>query len=102
MGAFHPTPPAYPRAHAPGDNQHHQLGVASGVVLAPHPLPGGPGGGCWASLCFGEMHAAGISGRGELYTWGLNLAGQLGQGDTDAVVCDTPCRVWADKPECFR
>lgn len=33
----------------------------------------------WAAISFGEGHAAGVSGEGEVFTWGKNDLGQIGQ-----------------------
>lgn len=33
----------------------------------------------WAAISFGEGHAAGVSGDGEVFTWGKNDLGQVGQ-----------------------
>ena len=33
----------------------------------------------WAAISFGEGHAAGVSGEGEVFTWGKNDLGQVGQ-----------------------
>lgn len=33
----------------------------------------------WAAISFGEGHAAGVSGQGEVFTWGRNDLGQVGQ-----------------------
>jgi alpha-tubulin suppressor-like RCC1 family protein len=36
------------------------------------------GSGRWAALSFGARHSVGVSGDGEVYTWGRNDSAQLG------------------------
>ena len=36
------------------------------------------GSGRWAALSFGAKHSVGVSGEGEVYTWGRNDSAQLG------------------------
>ena len=36
------------------------------------------GSGRWAALSFGARHSVGVSGDGEVYTWGRNDTAQLG------------------------
>ena len=36
------------------------------------------GSGRWAALSFGDRHSVGVSGDGEVYTWGRNDTAQLG------------------------
>ena len=36
------------------------------------------GSGRWAALSFGAKHSVGVSGDGEVYTWGRNDSAQLG------------------------
>lgn len=36
----------------------------------------------WSKVSLGTQHSAGITTGGDLYTWGYNLYGQLGLGDT--------------------
>ena len=40
--------------------------------------PGEQGSGRWAALSFGAKHSVGVSGEGEVYTWGRNDSAQLG------------------------
>lgn len=63
-----------------GSNTHGQLGV-SGLQQASEPqlVQAGDGVGRWAALAFGRAHAAGLTGSGQLFTWGLNGKGQLGR-----------------------
>lgn len=50
------------------------------------------GRGRWAALSLGAGHSAGVSGDGELYTWGRHSRGQLGTGET-AGSTRVPCPV---------
>jgi len=44
------------------------------------------------SVSFGNKHGAAISANGDLYTWGSNSSGQLGNGEIGGYV-DTPTKV---------
>ncbi|GAB4814343.1 hypothetical protein N2152v2_001389 [Parachlorella kessleri] len=59
-----------------GRNQHGQLGIGStSDVAQPQPLKVARR---WAALSIGEGHAVGVTGQGEVYTWGLNDKAQMG------------------------
>ncbi len=48
------------------------------ATLVPVCTPGVQGSGRWAALSFGAKHSVGVSGEGEVYTWGRNDSAQLG------------------------
>jgi alpha-tubulin suppressor-like RCC1 family protein len=47
----------------------------------------------WAALSIGSQHAAGVTGQGEVYTWGLNDRGQLGAASGPGDSKDVPKRM---------
>ena len=42
----------------------------------------------WASVAVGNYHSMAIKTNGSLWTWGLNVYGQLGDGSTDSIRVD--------------
>jgi len=54
---------------------------AIGLTVAPH----------FTSIALGEVHTCGISGIGGLWCWGLDAAGQLGQGHLVQCVAVSQC-----------
>ncbi|GFR50168.1 hypothetical protein Agub_g12334, partial [Astrephomene gubernaculifera] len=67
--------------------------TAEAAPCEPLPPPAAPGGtgapllgpaGRWAALSLGDSHAAGITARGELFTWGRNHRGQTGRSTEPA------------------
>ena len=65
-----------PACCAAGSNNNGQLGVGDTAGVAePQSLKVARR---WAALSMGSSHAAGVTGQGEVYTWGLNDKGQLG------------------------
>lgn len=73
-----------------GSNVHGQLGVPGTSELSDPKLIQGDG--RWAALAFSGKHAAGLTGDGQLYTWGRNTHGQLGHGEACESL-DVPARV---------
>jgi alpha-tubulin suppressor-like RCC1 family protein len=47
----------------------------------------------WAALSMGSSHAAGVTGQGEVYTWGVNDKGQLGAPTGPGENKDVPKRM---------
>lgn len=47
----------------------------------------------WAALSMSGSHAAGVTGQGEVYTWGLNDKGQLGSPAGPGDSKDVPKRM---------
>eukprot|EP00955_Chlamydomonas_euryale_P027560 290673-Chlamydomonas_euryale.AAC.2 len=82
-----------------GSNRHGQLGVPGATQLSEPKLIQGAG--RWATLAFSSGHAAGLTGSGQLYTWGRNSFGQLGQAQQDECI-DVPSKVEAVQTLEFR
>ncbi len=72
--------------YAWGSNATGALGTGSPDDAAspqPVPVPGGP----VAAIAAGSSHALALTASGQVYAWGANVFGQLGDGaDTDAAV----------------
>ncbi|MCB1388092.1 MAG: hypothetical protein KDK12_02910 [Rhodobacteraceae bacterium] len=66
-----------------GDNNSGQLGtgVQGGVETRPQVVPA-PGGEEWLDVDVGSTHACGVTTMGQVYCWGSNTFGQLGNGTT--------------------
>lgn len=47
----------------------------------------------WAALSIGGGHAAGVTGQGEVFTWGANDKGQLGAATGPGEGKDAPRRM---------
>jgi ubiquitin-protein ligase E3 A len=74
-----------------GHNSHGQLGVGNTADLAePQSLKVARR---WAAISLGGSHAAGVTGQGEVYTWGLNDKGQLGMPTGPGESKDVPRRM---------
>ena len=85
-----PPRPARPLAGA-GGNDKGQLGVGDTADVAePQSLKVARR---WAALSMGSSHAAGVTGQGEVYTWGLNDKGQLGAPSGPGDSKDAPRRM---------
>ena len=81
----HPPPPPA------GCNAEGQLGVGDTSSIAePQSLKVARR---WAALSMGSSHAAGVTGQGEVYTWGLNDKGQLGAAAGPGESKDAPKRM---------
>ncbi len=79
-----------------GNNTYGQLGLGNGNIMwTPNlvPLPNGVSG--WSAIAAGGYHSLAISADGALYSWGLNVSGQLGLGELDITDNqDSPHNVW--------
>ncbi|MCX8644921.1 InlB B-repeat-containing protein [Bifidobacterium sp. B4081] len=69
-----------------GSNEHSQLGDGT-TTNRSRPIPvgkpqGAPAGFTWKYAILGCNHSAAIGSNGQLYTWGVNGNGQLGDGTT--------------------
>ena len=82
-------PPAWMLA---GHNEHGQLGISTTSIDVPEPQPLKMAR-RWAALSVGGGHAAGVTGEGEVYTWGLNAKGQLGMPSGPGEGKDAPKRM---------
>ena len=77
-----------------GGNSHGQLGIGN-TTTTPYDTPQQVGTDTnWVSVACGAAHTLAINANGELWAWGLNSSGQLGQGTT-IVQYATPQRVGA-------
>jgi alpha-tubulin suppressor-like RCC1 family protein len=47
----------------------------------------------WSTSSAGQHHSCGIRHVGELYCWGEDLSGQIGDGDGDSTPVSTPLRI---------
>ncbi len=60
------------------------LSFIAAMLLSACGGSGGSGGGAaavtWKSVAIGSSHTAAIDSNGNLWTWGLNIYGQLGDG----------------------
>jgi len=82
-------------AYCWGSNDQGQLGydtalVAYPPVATPVPVKGGH---LFESLAAGVSHTCGMTSTGDVFCWGLNTSGQLGNGDTTVKFSTTPLRV---------
>lgn len=76
---------------AAGHNSHGQLGVGNTADLAePQSLKVARR---WAAISLSGSHAAGVTGQGEVYTWGLNDKGQLGMPTGPGESMEVPRRM---------
>lgn len=74
-----------------GSNAHGELGLGA-VDANPHGVPARvPTDLLFVDLAAGATHTCGIAGGAELYCWGSNTSGQLGDGTT--VLRESPTRV---------
>ncbi|MCX8673611.1 InlB B-repeat-containing protein, partial [Bifidobacterium sp. B4001] len=78
-----------------GDNEHGQLGDGTTTsrnrpTLVAKPQ-GAPDGFTWKQIILGDQHSAAFGSDGQLYTWGYNEYGQLGDGTTTNR--NTPTRI---------
>lgn len=79
-----------PCLHA-GSNNSGQLGVGGAADVAePQSLKVARR---WAAISMGSRHAAGVTGQGEVYTWGLNDRAQLGSPSGPGESKDVPKRM---------
>lgn len=67
-----------------GSNKHGQLGngATGGILTLPAPIRGAVTGIKFSSVRAGSRHSLALTRSGEIYSWGANGQGQLGQGDT--------------------
>ncbi|MBQ4088094.1 MAG: fibronectin type III domain-containing protein [Clostridia bacterium] len=68
--------------YAWGDNRYGQLGCGSAenMISEPVQIPALSGKGA-VSICAGKYTSYAVCANGDLYAWGMNYAGQLGNGD---------------------
>jgi alpha-tubulin suppressor-like RCC1 family protein len=66
-----------------GANASGQLGTASLTFTSSPVLVSGPVNTSWSAVACGINHSFAISTTGQLYAWGLNSSGQLGDSTTD-------------------
>ncbi|HEY0994973.1 MAG TPA: FG-GAP-like repeat-containing protein [Gemmatimonadaceae bacterium] len=84
-----------------GANQHGALGTTlvdvDANALKPTPIDGGHS---WKQVAAGWLHGCGITTDGDLYCWGDNTYGQLGNGSAGATPTRVPTKVndekWVD------
>ncbi len=68
--------------YAWGDNFWGQLGIdAIGNQDEPTPVDGGSGG--WSDIATGWAHVVALKSNGEIWSWGYNAYGRLGDGSTE-------------------
>jgi alpha-tubulin suppressor-like RCC1 family protein len=65
-----------------GNNPNGQLGYGTGGFGSPTLVPGQVGTSSWTAVSCGLSYTLGLTTAGALYAWGLNNAGQLGDGTT--------------------
>ncbi len=70
------------RAFCWGWNRFHQLGDGSGDTISVSVPTAMVGSHRWKRLLLGQVHSCGINESDDLYCWGLNDAGQFGDGTT--------------------
>jgi len=68
-----------------GYNGSGQLGNLSTTTVLSPVLVSGPAGASWSIVAAGTNHSLGITTTGQLYGWGFNAAGQLGNLSTTNV-----------------
>jgi alpha-tubulin suppressor-like RCC1 family protein len=66
--------------YAWGLNTSGQLGINSTVNTSVPVLVSGPSGASWSSISAGDSYSVGIATNGQLYAWGNNNSGQIGNG----------------------
>ena len=71
--------------YAWGDNASGQLGDVSVVSKSSPVLVSGPAGASWAAIAAGSSHSLGITTTGQIYGWGENFYGQVGNNNTSNV-----------------
>lgn len=78
--------------YAFGSNQFGQLGTGVGVGgVTEQPMPVAlPAGTRVVQVAVGSNHMLALTSTGEVYGWGDNAGGDLGQGGTDTTQQDTP------------
>ncbi|MDR1032785.1 MAG: hypothetical protein LBL84_02090 [Candidatus Nomurabacteria bacterium] len=86
--------------YAWGGNSDGQVGngLGTGKVTTPWRVNGGAGSGIPASTRFtkiaaGQRHSMAIDTNGNLYTWGYNFIGQIGNGSAGTANVTTPWQV---------
>ena len=82
-------------AYCWGTNAYGQLGYDTTLVEYPpitKPLPE-KGDHLYESITSGVSHACGMSSTRQVFCWGLNTSGQLGNGDTTVAYSATPLLV---------
>ncbi|MCX8643956.1 InlB B-repeat-containing protein [Bifidobacterium sp. B4081] len=72
-----------------GSNSSGQLGDGTTTSSQNRPVKvgkpqGAPDGFTWTQVSLGDQHSAAIGSDGNLYTWGYNFNGQLGDGTTSS------------------
>jgi alpha-tubulin suppressor-like RCC1 family protein len=81
-GGHHSCGITYRNAYCWGNNSDGQLGIGGGTWRdwrSPRLVSGGLG---FVAVRAGEAHACGVTPSGDIYCWGLNDHGQLGDGTT--------------------
>ncbi|MGL4940408.1 MAG: InlB B-repeat-containing protein, partial [Bifidobacterium asteroides] len=89
-----------------GSNSSGQLGDGSTTTSRSTPVKvgkpaGAPDGFTWTQVSLGDQHSAAIGSDGNLYTWGYNFNGQLGDGTTSSQSTPTLIQKPAGAPDGF-
>ena len=75
-------------AYCWGAQVYGELGTGTMMGFADQPLPVS-GGIRFQQLAVGDGHTCGVAAGGEIFCWGLNIAGQLGMGATGDLALPT-------------
>jgi len=74
-----------------GSNAYGQIGVGSAALQVPVPAKITAGDvGSWRKVAAGRFHACAIDDVGELWCWGADASGQLGDGDPESEPAERP------------
>lgn len=69
-----------------GSNEHGQLGTGAKGVLQASPVNVTVGGGTFSAIAVGATHTCGLKASGDLWCWGTNANGEMGNGSFGADV----------------
>lgn len=83
-------PPDGRSARCWGANGAGQLGPAGPETMAPSQVPVSPARGAFSELAAGGDHTCGVSSDGEVYCWGDNSTGELGNGSIVSTATPQP------------